>query len=321
MSIAMQIRFAIVVFMVTLSTAHVESDLEEERGAVSLLQRNTRVTSALRPQDRLSVFCWMVETPYDLTAKLARNQLQQCDDYLVFSNYSNTALKTLNLFNGDEMIVGDVYGWANTARLIGKAYHALIQSNIPDQHHWLVKIDPDSFFRPWLLRPILAQYDAHEPCLIGRPPIGPREKSKRNYVSGPMEIVSYKAFRANKSSMILTAMNQTGNEDTQLSQAFRWAGWKIIAHQRWDQCYKMSFSYENLPKDRHLPHAEWDTSIIPNVLRELMSDLNVRCKNVGVVDGWNMTIHRDVVVAHPVKDVRTYAELQRLDALSRAQRR
>jgi hypothetical protein len=264
----------------------------------------------------------MMETPSDLTAKLARQQLAHCDDYAVFSNYSDPTTKTIKLYEGLEMIVGlDEWGFANLGRTYLKAYQYMITSDLPEKHQWFVKIDPDSFFRVRYLRDILANYSSDEPCALGRQSLGyPTEKLEPR-LSGSMEVISHKAFRHNRTNIFLSNMDQDGGEDGLLADGFLKAGFQIHVPQRWDDCsscYKMGFDYPNLPgKNLSQPHQDWDTSLIPETLEELLSTPGLDCKTVGKIDWYNVTISKDLIVAHPIKDPATYAKLQQLDLKSR----
>mmetsp|Transcript_58357 Transcript_58357/g.110012 ORF Transcript_58357/g.110012 Transcript_58357/m.110012 type:complete len:148 (-) Transcript_58357:121-564(-) len=135
-----------------------------------------------------------------------------------------------------------------------------------------------------------------------------------------METFSYKAFCHENTSMLLD-MNRTGSEDSLISEQMWKAGFQILVNDRVEDCNTMFLDYDNIPGDdpnqmylRSRAPDQMNVSIIADAMRELFYVPALHAKQLP--EAFNATpncVHADVVMAHPIKDVATYEELQYAD--------
>jgi len=110
-------------------------------------------------------------------------------------------------------------------------------------------------------------------------------------------------------------MNREGGEDNVISEQLTEMGVPILINDRAQDCNTMYLDYDNVP---HMGESEspetWNTTVVIDTIREFLTNPDVTCKELPpVYDGTLNYVNRNVVIAHPIKDVETYKELQELD--------
>jgi len=243
-------------------------------------------------QDLQNVFCWMIAGSFDATLHLAIEQLSYCGGHAIFSNYSDASTNTIQLFSGSMTVEKTKGGWAALSPMVLSAWTYISNSTLPEKFDWFIKLEPDTYFRPYLLPAILSKYDSGTP--VG---LGPGGRFR-----GSFEVVSRAVFRHVKTPILL-APSQPGADDVWLTGGFKAAGFEIAADTTIDNCEALCASYFDVAH-KYLDSAR--RNVFPSML---LADVETT-RSGGC-------LHKDIVSIHPVKDVAVFQEFRRLDAEKR----
>jgi len=291
-------------FVLVLVLAVSGHDVCDETDLSYLLQGRTSSIDALKfapfSKQIPKIFCWVIEGPETgPLVELVTQQMAGCDDHLVFSNHSSRE-KMVKLYT-DDMILDKVlapngHAWLNNTGMVAKAYEFLSNSEIPDNFDWLVKVDSDTFFRPAALPRILADHDPSKALTF----------TSYVHVEGALEVASRGVFRKyGPGALFNDTLNVNEDsifDDRWLEYAVKHMGGEVVELPP-TECtslvlngYNVRFpALPNLFKHYNGNHGTWR----PELWKE----------DFGTTPP---CLRRDVVAIHPVKDVETYREFQRL---------
>jgi hypothetical protein len=201
----------------------------------------------------------------------------------------------------DDMVLSRVNGWVNNTAQVVEAYKFLSHSSICDDFDWIVKLDPDTFFRAGPLRKVLAEYDPHEAQAI----------TSWVFMEGAMEILSRGVFRQHGDEALFDdtehLMEDHLFDDKWLDSALQHMEAKVV-HLPTTECLSLVLNAYHMRGD-HLNHqdARRFTRHYDKAGQSWHPDLWQ--EDFGTSPP---CISRDIVAIHPVKNLDHYREFQRL---------
>jgi hypothetical protein len=291
-------------FVLVLVLAVSGHDVCDETDLSYLLQGRTSSIDALKfapfSKQIPKIFCWVIEGPgAGPHVELVVEQMAGCDDYRVFSNSSSNE-KVVALYQ-DDMVLEKVRGWINNTGQVAEVYRFLTNSKICDDFDWIVKLDPDTFFRAGPLRKILADYDPNEALAV----------SSWKKLEGAMEVLSRGVFRQNGP---LSLFQDTLDIDESSIFDDKWLDYAV---------HHMNAEVVQLPTTECLSLVLNGYNVWENLLNNMDAPMFTQHfdkeQDTWRPDLWQEDfrtsppcISRDIVAIHPVKNLDHYREFQRL---------
>jgi len=287
----------------TMCSANVSSGL-------SFLQSSKRHIRVGQTLSTDTFFCWAIVGPWEQTFTEFRVQMQGCDGYSIFSNFSDPSRNIIKLFD-DDMHVNLVRGYANVTMKFAAAWASVAQLTKTMNYDWYVKCDADTFFRPQFLPQLVAGLDASSAIGVGM----------NGKLQAPVEVVSNGALHSHTPffedpvSLIKSkACKRRGCwwEDVWINTAFATHGVKVHEAHMIDGC--LALVYNSYRNHRSMPLCDeqiyyGDGHVVPTIF-----DNPIHCKTQRARSGAEgpHCVHHNVVAIHPVKKLKIFTQFQSL---------
>lgn len=237
----------------------------------------------MRLSRAVSIFCWVIEYPGDgARVQMLVEQMDGCDDHLVFSNHSSH----------ENMVALKMPGGWNGTKVVAAAYEFLAHSTVVDTSDWLVRVDSATFFRPRALRGILAAY-----------PGDAQGVSPFLFLDAALEVASRGVVRGfGDGALFSGSLGDSPHDDAWRGYAVQHGG--QVGDWPDSDCLSLVLNGDFLRTAQMFPklikqYDAWNTTWLPELLQEDFGT-SPPC------------VRDDVVAIHPVSNVSHYREFQRL---------
>eukprot|EP00930_Biecheleria_cincta_P094496 TRINITY_DN8563_c0_g1_i2.p1 TRINITY_DN8563_c0_g1~~TRINITY_DN8563_c0_g1_i2.p1 ORF type:complete len:344 (-),score=49.59 TRINITY_DN8563_c0_g1_i2:330-1322(-) len=140
--------------------------------------------------DLSRIYCWAIVGVWEETITHIHQQMQQCGDHVLLSNFSDPDRNVSHIFYDDmsSNLVPDLQNryWANVTLRFVQAWKHIVSVTAPNDFDWFVKVDADTFLRPRFIPKLVAGLDPSEPMALAT------QKDQRDglRLQGPIEIIS-----------------------------------------------------------------------------------------------------------------------------------